>query len=328
MADGTMHARVAALRRFNRFYTRLIGALDEGHLHSEFSLTEARVLFELAHRDAPTARDLAADLGLDAGYLSRLLQRLARRRLLVQRPSPDDARRRLLTLTAAGRRAYARLDERATADVATLLSRLPPERQDRVVAAMHEIADALAPTDEPRGPYVLRPQQPGDIGWVVQAHAQVYAEEYGWDQRFEAMVARIGARFVERFDPARERCWIAERDGVRLGCVFLVRRSASVAQLRMLLVTRAARNAGLGRKLVAECERFARQAGYRKIVLWTNQILDAARHLYVEAGYTLVKEEREQAFGHDLVFETWEKALAPVTASPRPSRRASAAAPR
>jgi DNA-binding MarR family transcriptional regulator/GNAT superfamily N-acetyltransferase len=309
MRAETSASRAAAVRRFNRFYTRQIGVLGDGWLESPFSLAEARVLYELAHRDGPAAKELAADLGLDPGYVSRILQRLRARRLVAQETAAADGRRRLLSLTAAGRRAFGDLDGRATEEARRILAKLPDATQRRIVDAMAAIETALSPSQELKVPYILRPHQPGDIGWVIERHGALYAREYGWDARFEALVARIAAHFLEKFDPRRERCWIAEREGERVGSVFLVKRTPTVAQLRMLLVEPAARGLGIGKRLVDECERFARQAGYRKIMLWTNSVLDAARHIYQRAGYTLVKEEREENFGEKLISQFWELKL-------------------
>ncbi len=306
MPAHPLEQRVAAVRRFNRFYTAKIGVLQEHLLKSPFSLTEARVVYELAQRGRATATALGAELGLDGGYVSRLVQGFRRRGLLTSRTSPADRRQSLLSLTPRGRRAFARLDAASKRDVTSLLHRVPAAEQDRLVRAMGTIEGLLGERNEPREPYVLRPPRTGDLGWVVWRHGELYAVEYGWDERFEGLVAGIVARFVERFDPKTERCWIAERDGENVGCVFLVKRSRTVAQLRMLLVEPRARGLGIGKRLVDECTRFAKQTGYRKIVLWTNNVLLAARHLYVEAGYKLVKREPHHEFGRGLIGETWE----------------------
>jgi DNA-binding MarR family transcriptional regulator/GNAT superfamily N-acetyltransferase len=302
-------ARIEAVRRFNRFYTRRIGVLQEGLLASDFSLTEARVLYELAHREGSSAAALARELGLDPGYLSRILAAFARRGLISKAPAPADGRQSLLALTAAGRAAFAPLDARSRAEVGALLARLSAPEQRRLIAAMDAIEELLGEDDAARAPYVLRPHQPGDIGWVIHRHGVLYAEEYGWDQTFEALVAEIAGRFVTNFDARRERCWIAERAGAIVGSVFLVRESDAVAKLRLLLVEPEARGLGIGRRLVSECIRFARQAGYRTITLWTNDILVAARAIYIAAGFTLVAEERHHSFGHDLVGQNWELGL-------------------
>ncbi len=311
MASPTLEQRVAAVRRFNRFYTRQIGVLQEHLLKSPFSLTEARVIYELAQREQATATELGVELGLDAGYLSRILRGFEKRGLIDKQPSPADGRRTLLRLSDAGREAFARLNGNARQDVETMLRDLPADAQLRLVQALGTIEGLLGARPERNAPYILRPHRPGDMGWVVQRHGALYAQEYGWDEQFEALVAEIVARFVRRYDPKRERCWIAERDGENVGSVFLVRRSATVAQLRLLLVEPQARGLGIGKRLVDECTRFARQVGYRKIMLWTNSVLDAARHLYQQAAYRLVDEERHHSFGHDLVGQTWELKLPP-----------------
>jgi DNA-binding MarR family transcriptional regulator/GNAT superfamily N-acetyltransferase len=306
-AQAEVERRVAAVRRFNRFYTSRIGVLH--YLGSDFSLAEVRVLYELAHRPTPpTAADLGKDLSLDAGYLSRLLRGFERRGLIARTRSESDGRRSHLALTAAGRAAFAPLGARSHDEMAALLAPLSDADQRRVIEAMETIETVLGGGDGPP-PFILRPHRPGDMGWVVQRHGALYAQEYGWDERFEALVASIVAKFVERYDPARERCWIAEKDGEPVGSVFLVKKSKTVAQLRLLIVEPKARGLGIGARLVAECERFAREAGYRTITLWTNSVLTSARRIYEAAGYRQVDTERHHSFGHDLVGETWEKAL-------------------
>jgi DNA-binding MarR family transcriptional regulator/GNAT superfamily N-acetyltransferase len=300
---------VDCIRGFNRFYTQKVGALDEGLLQSPFSLAEARVLYELAHRHQPTATELARDLGLDAGYLSRILRGFARRGMIARRSSKDDLRQALLSLTARGKKAFTGLDRRSRAEIKALLSGLTVQDQGRLVKAMRAIQQTLGPRDERGPPYILRTHQPGDMGWVVYRHGTLYAQEYQWDERFEALVARIVASFIDRYDPKRERCWLAERNQEIVGCVFLVKQSPTVARLRLLLVEPAARGLGIGSRLVAECTRFARLAGYRKITLWTNSVLTAARRLYQAAGYRIVHRERHNSFGHNLVGETWELKL-------------------
>ena len=311
-------SRTAAIRRFNRFYTRRIGVLHEKLADTRFSLTESRLLWELAHRGRTTAAELARDLDLDPGYLSRLLRALKDQKLITSERSASDARHLHLGLSAAGRRAFAPLDRQSEADAAALLAALPDGEQRRLVDATAAIESLLG--ERPRGaaPWLLRSPQPGDIGWVIERHGRLYADEYGWDTRFEALVARIGADFIERFDAGREACWIAERDGVNVGSVFLVQARDDAtgavvdgsAQLRLLLVEPAARGLGIGARLVDECERFARAKGYRRIVLWTNSVLLAARAIYAKAGYRLVASEAHESFGHSLVGETWELALA------------------
>ncbi len=314
MAGSGSARRVAAVRRFNRFYTQQLGLLQQRRLYSPFSLAEARVLYELAHRKQPTATELGRELGLDAGYLSRILRGFARQGLIERQASAADGRRSLLSMTRSGRAAFARLNARSKEQVGALLKPLPAAQQGRLVAAMHAVETLLGPADaspagENRAPYLLRPHRSGDMGWVVQAHGALYAQEYGWDERFEALVAEIAAKFIQRFDPKRERCWIAEQDGEPVGSVFLVKQSATVGKLRLLIVHPHARGLGIGKRLVEECLRFARQAGYRKVMLWTNSVLLAARHLYVEAGFRLIHREPHHSFGQDLVGETWELKL-------------------
>lgn len=308
--------RALALREFNRFYTRRIGVLHEGLLDSPFSLTESRLLWELAHTGDTTAADLARSLGLDPGYLSRLLRGLKERGLVKTSRSQTDARQTRLALSAAGRRAFAPLERRSQAEASALLATLDDAQQQELLAATARVQALLGGRSAP-GAFVLRGHRPGDIGWVASRHGALYAQEYGWDMRFEALVAQIAAQFVEQFDLAREACWIAERDGQRIGSVFLVQaRDAATqavedgtAQLRMLLVEPSARGLGLGVALVTECERFARQAGYRRIRLWTNSVLLAARGIYQRAGYRLLASEPHHSFGKDLVGETWELSL-------------------
>ena len=298
--------RVRAVRSFNRFYTKRLGLLQQGMVGSPFSLAEGRVLYELAHRDRPTASDLGKALDLDAGYLSRLLRGFGRRGLVAASASAADRRQRHLRLTATGRRASDTLDDGSQKAVGTLLRRLTAADQRRLVGAVQTIETLLGDTEPGRVPYILRPPEPGDMGWVVQRHGSLYAEEYGYDRHFEGLVASIVGTFVEKFDAARERCWIAERDGETVGSVFLVRKSEHVAKLRLLIVDPAARGLGIGGRLVAECVKFARQAGYRKITLWTHSQLHAARHLYREAGFQLVHKQPVHSFGLDLVDETWD----------------------
>ncbi|MFO1397833.1 MAG: helix-turn-helix domain-containing GNAT family N-acetyltransferase [Burkholderiales bacterium] len=302
-------ARVAAVRRFSRFYTRRIGVLHEGLLASPFSLAEGRVLYELAQRPETTARDLGRELGMDAGYLSRILRTFETRGLVRRVASQADARQRPLALTTEGRRAFSALDRQSAKEVSALLAPLPEPAQVRLTGAMAAIESLLSPAASTAAPFVLRPHRPGDMGWVVQAHGEIYAREYGWDERFEALVARVAADFVDHFDATRERCWIAERDGERVGSVFVVRKSARVAKLRLLIVDPKARGLGLGRLLVDECIRFARAAGYRTLTLWTQENLSAARAIYRAAGFTRTAREEHAEFGVPLVSETWELAL-------------------
>jgi DNA-binding MarR family transcriptional regulator/GNAT superfamily N-acetyltransferase len=305
------HARpgVDRVRRFNRFYTRQIGLLGKGYLDSPFTLAEVRVLYELAQREAPTAAEIAKALDLDAGYLSRMLLSFQKRGLLGRKTSAVDARQSHLLLTRKGRAAFEELEAKSEAGVSKMIERLSPEGQTRLVGAMGTIEGLLGERAEPKVPYLLRTHQPGDMGWVIHRHGVLYAEEYGFDVRFEALVAQIAAEFIQRFDAKRERCWIAERDGAIVGSVFLVKKSDRVAKLRLLLVEPSARGLGIGARLVDECVRFARQAGYRKITLWTQSVLDAARHIYRKAGFQVVKRERHESFGHKLTGETWELPL-------------------
>jgi DNA-binding MarR family transcriptional regulator/N-acetylglutamate synthase-like GNAT family acetyltransferase len=300
---------VAALRSFNRFYTRQIGVLQQGLLDSPFTLTEARVLYELANRQDATAAEIGAELGLDAGYLSRILRRFETAKLLRREPSRTDARRSHLRLTRTGSQQAATLAQRSNEQAAALLSGLSPERRRKLLAGAQAIREALEPQSP--APIILREPHPGDYGWVIERHGALYAQEYGWDLGFDIMVAGIIAGFANHWNPARERCWIAERAGERVGCIFLVAhpKKRSVAKLRMLLVEPAARGTGLGTTLVNECLRFARAAGYRKVMLWTNSILIAARAIYEKAGFRLIDEEPHTSFGKELIGQTWELEL-------------------
>lgn len=309
MTAHTAEQHIQTVRSFNRFYTGQIGLLSESVYQSPFSLTDVRVLYELAHRAKPTAAELCRDLHLDAGYLSRILSKFKKRGLISKTPSESDGRRSLLALTARGRKAFAPLDERANVEMAKMLDQLPEADQQRLVRDMNEIQHLLGSRGAQTGPYLLRGPQPGDIGWVVHRHGALYAQEYGWDERFEALVAEIAAKFVQNFDTTRERCWIAERDGEILGSVFLVKDSDEIARLRLLLVEPKARGLGLGKRLVEECVKFARRAGYKKITLWTQSVLDAARHVYQKAGFVLVHKEPYRGIGRDLVSETWDLEL-------------------
>jgi DNA-binding MarR family transcriptional regulator/N-acetylglutamate synthase-like GNAT family acetyltransferase len=309
MAKNNLNQQVEAVRRFNRFYTRQIGVLREGLLDSPFSLTEVRVLYELADRDKLTAAELGKDLGLDRGYLSRTLQSFEKRGLVKKTRSQTDRRHVFLTLTAKGRKVFAPLNARAQREVEEMLSDLSAGEQQDLIDAMHTIEHLLSGKPEPKVPYIIRSHHPGDMGWIVHRHGVLYSDEYGWDEDFEALVAEIVAAFIKNFEPKRERCWIAERDREIVGSVFLVKKSKTVAQLRLLLVEPKARGLGIGRRLVDECIRFARQKNYRKITLWTNSVLDAARHIYEEAGFVLVEEKPHHSFGQDLVGQNWELVL-------------------
>src|SRR5687767_7031206 len=298
--------RIDAVRRFNRLYTRRIGALQQGYMGSPFPLPQARVLYELGQRGECTASELGGDLDLDGGYLSRLLQGLRRQGMVQGEAAKEDARRVRLSLTARGRKAYQQLDARSRDLVAGMLEELAAPDQAKLVGALHAVESILENKEQP---IVLRAHRPGDMGWVVHAHGRLYFDERGWDERFEALVADIAAAFIRNFDPKRERCWIAEMDGEPVGSVFVVKESNSVAKLRLLLVEPKARGRGLGRRLVEECIAFARAQGYRKLVLWTQSNLVAARLIYQACGFALNKRERHQTFGVKLVGEYWEIAL-------------------
>ena len=303
-------AQIARVRAFNRDYTRRIGVLSERLLESPYSLTEVRVMYEIAHRRDITAGELATDLDLDRGYLSRLLKGFETKKLLVRTPSAEDGRRQHLRLTPAGMRVFVPLEERSQEQVRGMLSALDEDRRRAVLAAMDTIQGALTERgQQPPRQLTLRAHRPGDMGWVVQRHGEIYHQEFGWNEEFEALVAEIAAEFVRKLDVARERCWIAESDGRRVGCIFLVAKDAAIAKLRLLLVEPDARGLGVGRALVAECVRFAREAGYRKIVLWTQESLTAARRIYSNEGFVKTAREPHRSFGHDLVGETWELEL-------------------
>jgi DNA-binding MarR family transcriptional regulator/GNAT superfamily N-acetyltransferase len=295
---------VSEVRAFNRFYTNIIGALRNDLVQTPYSLTEARVIFELAQRDATEVADLRRDLDLDAGYLSRILARFEADGLVRRERSTADARRQVIRLTPNGRAAYAMLDERSAAEIAALLERLSETDRRRLLGAMATVRELLGETARP-DVVVLRPPVAGDMGWIVQRHGALYADEYGWDDTFEALVARIVADYVANRDPRREAAWIAEVDGQPVGCVFCVKRDDRQAQLRLLLVEPGVRGMGIGGRLVAECVRFARRAGYEQLVLWTNDVLVDARRIYERAGFRLVEEGKHHSFGKDLVEQTW-----------------------
>ncbi len=303
--------RIGAVRRFNRFYTRQIGVLREGLLHSPHSLTEARILFELAQRDNLTATGLCRELGLDPSYLSRLLARLEQQGLVERVRSEKDGRQRLMCLSPDGKRAFALLDQRSREEVAEMLSDLGEEDQQRLLKAMQVIESILG---KGKGfkfsePFILRPPEPGDMGWVVHRHGVLYTQDYGWNELFEAFVAQIVSDFVTNYKQSKERCWIAEMGGEIVGSVFVMQGSETIAKLRLLLVEPKARGMGLGACLVQECIRFARRCSYQKLMLWTNSVLMEARHIYEKAGFTLIAKEEHHSFGHDLVGETWELTL-------------------
>jgi DNA-binding MarR family transcriptional regulator/GNAT superfamily N-acetyltransferase len=309
VADNGILQRIDAVRQFNRFYTQKIGVLHEGLLHSPLSLTEVRVLYELAHRERPVASELVKDLGLDPGYLSRILSSFKAKGLVDSKPSEQDGRQSILWLTQKGKAVFAPLNERALEEIRIMLGALSEGDQVRLVEAMQRIIELLTLPSKSKTPYLLRPHQPGDMGWVVHRHGVLYAQEYGWDETFEGLVASIVSKFIQDFDSKRERCWMAEVDGEIVGSVFLVKDSQTAAKLRLLLVEPNARGLGIGKRMVNECIRFARQTGYRKVVLWTNNVLIAARRIYEQAGFKLVHEEPHHSFGHDLVGETWELEL-------------------
>jgi DNA-binding MarR family transcriptional regulator/GNAT superfamily N-acetyltransferase len=309
MVNEPSEERIAAVRQFNRFFTRQIGVLREGLLHSSFPLTDARILFELGHRDQITASELGRELGLDSGYLSRLLARMEQQGLLEKVRSESDGRQRLLSLTTQGRAASDLLDQRSRDEVAELLVELSEEDQQRMLKAMQTIESVFTTGLKFSEPFVLRPHEPGDMGWVTHRHGVIYAQDYGWDEHFEALVAQIVADFINNYNSEREHCWIAEMSGEIVGSVFVVQSSATVAKLRLLLVEPKARGLGLGSRLVEECIRFARRRGYQKMLLWTNSILVEARHIYAKNGFKLVVEEPHHSYGHDLIGETWELTL-------------------
>jgi len=308
-SDGTAgDAAVATVRAFNRFYTNLIGLLRGKYLDTPYSLTEARVLFELGQRDASEVTDLRRTVDIDAGYLSRILARFSSDGLITRQRSAADGRRQVITLTGDGRSVVAGLDARSAAQTRDMLATVHDDDRHRLLNAMHVITDVLAEAPPPRG-YVMRAPQAGDMGWVVQRHGAMYAEEFGWDETFEALVARLVADYVDHRDPDREAAWIAEVDGTPAGCVFCMRKDDRTAQLRMLLVEPWARGLGIGSRLVEEVLRFARRAGYSDITLWTNDVLGSARRIYQRAGFTLDDEARHHSFGKDLVEQNWSRRL-------------------
>jgi DNA-binding MarR family transcriptional regulator/N-acetylglutamate synthase-like GNAT family acetyltransferase len=321
--------QIARVRAFNRDYTRRIGVLSEGLLDSPYSLTEVRVMYEIAHRGGVTAAELADELDLDRGYLSRLLKGFETKKLLARMASPEDGRRQHLRLTPAGQRVFEPLERRSQDQVKGMLTALDEQHRGALLKGMEVIQSALAGSavaeardvsaadgstaglarPEQHAPVTLRPHRVGDMGWVVQRHGELYAQEYGWNEEFEALVAEITVEFIRKLDATRERCWIAEREGKRVGCIFLVGKDATTAKLRLLLVEPETRGLGVGRTLVSECVRYAREVGYHKIVLWTQENLAAARHLYHQAGFQKIAREPHHSFGHDLVAETWELQL-------------------
>jgi DNA-binding MarR family transcriptional regulator/N-acetylglutamate synthase-like GNAT family acetyltransferase len=305
MPDQALYDRAEAVRRFNRFYTRHIGVLHEHLLASEFSLTEVRILYELAHRPAISTSDLCRELNLDAGYVSRVVSGFEKKGLVAKTRSAADARIGQLELTGQGRAAFAPLDDASRNEIIAVLEQLPEPVQTRLVDAMTRIQDILG--DSAPAGYVLRDPRPGDMGLVVANQAVVYAREFGWNSEYEALVAEIVSKFIREFDRTCERCWIAEKDGKMVGSVFVVRQDESTAKLRLLYVDDCARGLGIGRRLVDECLRFAKQAGYQRMVLWTNSVLADARRIYEKAGFQLVEEAPHHSFGKDLVGQVWAR---------------------
>lgn len=310
--QAEVRAQVELVRRFNRFYTRKIGVLEEGLLASPFTLTQARILFELGTRQTTTAGELIDILGLDPGYLSRILQSFVQKRLVTRERSMEDGRRAQLSLTAKGRRAFGELDRKSRASTGDLVSPLSPSQRKRLLGAMQALQETLSEPDAARTPVItIREHQIGDMGWAIEQHGRLYAEEFGWNGEFEALVATLFARFAANRDPASERFWVAEVNAERVGCVFVVRneKDPRAAQLRCLLVDPRARGLGLGRRLVDECIQFARSVGYERMLLWTNDVLTAARRIYGSAGFSLVEESPHRSFGHDLVGQVWARTL-------------------
>jgi DNA-binding MarR family transcriptional regulator/GNAT superfamily N-acetyltransferase len=309
MLDSQAAERIAAVRRFNRLYTQRIGVLQKSWAKSPFTLAQARVLYEVMQRDKPTATELARDLGLDAGYLSRILRDFEAGGLIARKTSGTDGRQSLLSITERGRKRFAPIEAQTEEATAAMLGRLSPSAQARLVDAIHTIERVLGNAPEEKVPYILRPPRPGDMGWVVGRHGVRYGEDYGWDDTIEALTAEIVAAFVRNYDARRERCWITERDGENVGSVFMVKESEQVARLRLLLVEPQARGLGIGARLVDESVRFARAAGYEKVTLWTHSILTGARHIYQRAGFKLVHTWQHDDFGKTLTAETWDLEL-------------------
>jgi DNA-binding MarR family transcriptional regulator/GNAT superfamily N-acetyltransferase len=309
MSADQLQEKVEAVRRFDRFYTKRLGLLKPGFLKTQFPLTQARIIYELAQRDDLTASELTRTLDIDAGYLSRILSTFEKDGLIQKSPSKSDNRHQLLNLTTQGRKAFSILNERSKQRNTALLQSLSPEDQQRLVQAMLTVESLLGGQPKPAAPFILRPHRPGDIGWIIHRHGVLYAEEYGWDETMEALIADILARFIQHHDPRREYLWIAEQDGERVGSILVVDAGEEVAQLRILLVEPKARGRGIGKRLIQECLDFSKRAGYKKIKLWTQSILVEARHLYEKAGFTLVERKPHHSFGHDLAAEIWELPL-------------------
>jgi DNA-binding MarR family transcriptional regulator/GNAT superfamily N-acetyltransferase len=307
--DTSLEEKVAVVRRFNRFFTRQIGVLREELLHSPYSLAESRIIYEIANRDNLIAADLSRELGLDAGYVSRILDRLLRQNLILRIPSDEDGRQRLLKLTSDGEKAASLLDCRSKEEISEMLDTLSVRDQNHLIEAMDTIEQLLGTGFKYSEPYFLRRHEPGDMGWVIHMHGRLYSEEYGWNESFEALVAQICADFINHYNPDKECCWIAEMGGKIVGSIFVVKSDKEVAKLRLLLVDPSARGSGLGTRLVDECIRFAKRKGYRKLVLWTNSVLVTARNIYKKAGFELVEQEPHHSFGKDLIGENWELIL-------------------
>ncbi|HEY6619982.1 MAG TPA: helix-turn-helix domain-containing GNAT family N-acetyltransferase [Steroidobacteraceae bacterium] len=307
--DLNIAAQVESVRQFNRFFTQRIGVLDESLLASDFTLTQARVLFEIGTRKICTAGDLIAVLSLDPGYLSRILQEFADSKLVLRRQSVDDGRRTNLSLTGKGQKAFDELDHRSRLSIGELINPLSASKRARLLRSMQVLQETLAASCEPT--VTIRPYGIGDVGWAIERHGQLYAEEYGWNEEFEALVAKLFAQFANKHDPVKEQFWVAELDGERAGSVFVVRseKDSSAAQLRCLLVEPTARGFGVGRKLVDECLRFSKAAAYRRIILWTNDILVSARRIYEAAGFSLIEQTPHRSFGHNLVGQYWAREL-------------------
>ena len=309
MAENKLRENVAAFRRFNRFYTKQIGLLTQGFLKTRFPLTQARVLYELAQHEQPTANDIISELNIDPGYLSRILSNFEKEGLLSKVRSESDSRQRILKLTTKGKKSFAILNERSCKEAEALLLSLSGEEHYRLLHAMKIIENTLGTEPKSLTPYLLRPYEPGDIGWIIHRHGVVYSEKYGFDETFEALVAEILVKFIRKHDPKRECIWLAEQDGERIGSVMIVDGGDRVAQLRLLLVEPKARGKGIGKRLINECINFSRRNRYRKIKLWTQSNLLEARNLYVKAGFELVDESPHKSFGHDLIAEFWELPL-------------------
>ena len=309
MTNSILQEHISAVRYFNRFFTRQIGVLRGGLLHSPYSLSEARIVFELANRSNLTASDLCNELGLDAGYLSRILNKLEQQNLIEKTRSDNDGRQRLISLTAEGQNAFALLDSRSNDEISEMLSELNESDRARLIEAMQTIEGILNHSFKYAEPFYLRHHEAGDMGWVIHQHGLLYTREYGWDEKFEALVAQICADFINNYDPQKERCWIAEMQGEQVGSIFCVKAGADVAKLRLLLVVPKARGLGLGTRLVKECIRFAKRSGYKKLTLWTNDVLVDARKIYEKSGFKLVEEEHHHSFGHDLVGQNWDLML-------------------